>query len=70
LFIYTKHALERMDAYGLDKAEIEAAIKKGVKWKEEKRAVWHSNMAGIEVVFTKSNSSIVIIAVYEARWAK
>ena len=70
LYAYTKHALGKMDAYGFDKSEIEAVIKRGVKWKEEKRDIWHANMGNTEVVFARSNGSIVIITVYEARWKK
>ena len=46
-----------MDALGLDRSEIEAVIKKGVKWKEEKRDVWHANMGNVEVVFAKSDEA-------------
>ena len=70
LYIYTRHALGKIDAFGLEKEEVEAVIKKGVKWKEEKREIWHANMGNIEVVFAKSESDIVIITVYEARWKK
>ncbi len=70
MIIYTKHALEKIDAYGLDKDEVERVIKKGVKWKEDGREVWHANMGGSEVVFVKNEESIVIITVYAARWEK
>lgn len=70
MYVYTKHALEKMDALGLDKSTIEAVVKKGVKWKEENREVWHANMGNLEVVFAKSEADMVIITVYEARWKK
>lgn len=70
MIIYTRHSLEKIDAYGLDKDEIESVIKKGVKWKEEGRDVWHANMGGTEVIFMKSEENIVVITVYAARWEK
>lgn len=70
MFIYTKHYLEKMDALGLDKSAIEAVVKKGVKWKEEKRDIWHANMGNLEVVFAKSEADMVVMTVYEARWKK
>ncbi|MBI2175894.1 hypothetical protein HYU40_00905 [Candidatus Woesearchaeota archaeon] len=50
--------------------EIEAVVKKGIKWKEEKREIWHANRGNTEVVFAKSGEDFVIITVYEARWKK
>ena len=70
MFIYTTHALEKIDALGFEKKQIEAVVKKGVKWKEEKRDIWHANMGNIEVVFARSDNDVVIITVYEARWEK
>ena len=70
LYIYTAHAIEKMDAYGFEKGEIEAVLRKGVKWKEDGRDMWHSNSGGVEVVFTQQDGSIIIITVYEARWKK
>ena len=70
LFIYTRHALEKIDSLGFEKEQIEAVIKKGMKWKEENREVWHANMGNLEVVFAKSEADMVIITVYEARWQK
>ncbi|MBI2141242.1 DUF4258 domain-containing protein [Candidatus Woesearchaeota archaeon] len=62
--------MEKIDALGFEKEQIEAVVKKGVKWKEEKRDIWHANMGNIEVVFAKSDNDVVIITVYEARWEK
>lgn len=70
LYVYTKHALQKADALGIGKDEIETIVKKGVKWREEKRSVWHASMANTEVVFMKNNGNVVIITVYEARWEK
>ena len=37
MFIYTKHALEKIDALGLEKKEIEKAVKEGMKWKKKNK---------------------------------
>lgn len=66
MFYYTKHAIEKMDALGINKKEVEDAIKKGMKWKEEKREVWHAQKNGIEVVFMKEEDNFIIITVYLA----
>ncbi len=66
MYFYTKHALEKMDALGFDKRDIENTIAKGMKWKEEKRDIWHAQMAGIEVVFTKEENNLVIVTAYLA----
>ena len=65
-FIYTKHSLEKIDSLGIEKKEIENAIKKGMKWKDKKRDIWYANMSGIEVVFSKQKNNIVIITAYYA----
>ena len=71
VYFYTKHALEKMDALGIDKSEAELVITRGMKWKEEKRdGIWHASMGNLEVVFGKEDSSIVIITVYLARREK
>lgn len=70
MFIYTKHALEKMDALGIDKGEVEITVKKGMKWKEHDRDVWHAQMAGTEVVFAKEEKEIFIITVYLAGRSK
>ncbi len=70
MYVYTKHALEKIDAYGFEKDEVESVLRKGAKWKEEGRGIWHANMGGIEVVFAKSDQEIVIITIYAARWEK
>ena len=64
MFIYTKHALEKIDALGLEKKEIEKAVKEGMKWKEEDSDKWHAQMAGIEVVFMKQFNDIFVITAY------
>ena len=62
-FIFRLHALERMDAYGLDRKEVENIIKKGMKWKE-KEDKWHALMNNFEIVFQKANDTIFIITIY------
>lgn len=66
MFIYTKHAIEKMDALGIEKEEVERAVKKGMKWKEKDTEKWHTQMAGIEVVFIKQNEDFFIITTYLA----
>ena len=66
MFIYTKHALEKMDGLGIEKKEVELAVKQGMKWKEEGSDKWHARMVGIEVVFMKKNKDIFIITAYLA----
>lgn len=64
VFIYTKHALEKMDALGIEKKEVERTVKEGMKWKEENTEKWHAQMAGLEVVFVKQEKDLFIITVY------
>lgn len=59
-----------MDALGIEKSEIERALRKGMKWKEEDSGKWHAQMAGIEVVFEKQEQEVVIITAYTARREK
>lgn len=66
MFTYTRHALGKMDALGIDKTEIENAVRKGMKWKESDSGKWHAQMAGIEVVFIKQNRNLLIITAYLA----
>jgi len=66
LFVYTKHALQKMDALGIEKSDVENTVKKGMKWKEEDTPKWHAKMAGIEVVFMKQAKDLFIITVYLA----
>ena len=66
MFIYTKHAIEKMDALGIEKEEVERTVKKGMKWKEKDTEKWHTQMAGIEVVFIKQNEDFFIITTYLA----
>jgi len=70
LFYYTKHALEKMDALGILKSEVESAMRRGMKWKEEKSEKWHAQMGGIEIVFMKQENNFVIITIYLARREK
>lgn len=64
MFYYTKHALEKIDSLGILKNEVETAITKGIKWKEENSDKWHAQMSGIEVVFMKEEKNFVIITTY------
>ena len=66
MFIFTKHALQKIDALGLEKREIEQTVKEGMKWKEKDSDKWHAQMAGIEVVFVKQEKDLFIITVYLA----
>ena len=66
MFIYTKHAIEKIDSLGIEKRDIEKAIKEGMKWKEKDNEKWHAQMAGIEVVFIKQIKDIFIITAYLA----
>ena len=70
VFVYTKHALEKMDALGIEKRDIENAIAKGMKWKEEANDKWHAQMADIEVVFIKQDKNFFIITAYLAGRSK
>ena len=70
MFIYTLHSLEKMDALGIEKNEVESAIIKGMKWKEEDTDKWHANMSGVEVVFMKQEEKFIIITTYLARREK
>ena len=64
MFIYTKHALEKMNALGTEKKEVERTTKEGMKWKEENTEKWHAQMAGLEVVFVRQEKNLFIITVY------
>lgn len=64
MFIYTRHALEKMDALGIEKRDVERSIKEGMKWKEENSGKWHAQMAGIEVVFMKQYKDFFVITAY------
>lgn len=68
VFVYTKHALEKMDALGIDYSEVERVIQQGMKWRDEDK--WHAQSGGAEVVFTRQEDVIVIITVYLARRQK
>ena len=70
MFIYTRHAIEKMDTLGIEKREVENAIKKGMKWKENNSEKWHAQMAGIEAVFMKQEKDIFIITAYFAGRSK
>ena len=64
MILFSRHALEKMDALGIDKEEINSVITKGMKWKEKNTEKWHARRFGIEAVFLKNNSDIFIITVY------
>ncbi len=70
MFIYTKHAIEKIDTLGIEKRDVETAIKRGMKWKESNSEKWHAQMAGIEVVFMKQERDIFIITAYFAGRSK
>lgn len=70
MFIYTKHAIEKIDTLGIEKRDVETAIKKGMKWKKSNAEKWHAQMAGIEVVFIKQEKNIFIITAYFAGRSK
>ena len=70
MFIYTKHALEKMDGLGLSRHEVEQAILQGMKWKETQSDKWHGQMSGIEVVFIPQEGNYFIITTYLARREK
>lgn len=63
--MYSKHAVEKIDLYGLDRAEVDVIIKKGMKWKEQQTEKWHANMSGYECVFIKQENNVYfVITVY------
>jgi len=66
LFIFTQHAIEKMDALGVDRMTVERTIRTGMKWKESQEEKWHAQMAGIEAVFQRQEKDMVLITVYEA----
>ena len=70
MFIYARHAIEKIDTLGIEKREVENAVKKGMKWKEANSEKWHAQMAGVEVVFMKQEGNIFIITAYFAGRSK
>lgn len=70
MFVYTRHAIVKMDALGIEKRHVERTIKEGMKWKEKDSEKWHAQMAGIEVVFVKQNKDLIVITAYLARRIK
>lgn len=66
MFIYTKHAIEKIDTLGMEKRDVENAVRKGMKWKERSSEKWHAQMAGIEIVFMREGKNIFIITAYFA----
>ena len=64
MFIYARHAMQKMDALGIDIREVEKAIRAGMKWKEEGSEKWHARMAGVEAVFIRQGKDLFIITVY------
>ena len=70
MFIYTKHAVEKMNALGIEKRDIESVISKGMKWKETGSEKWHAQMAGTEIVFMKRDEYFFVITAYLAERLK
>ncbi|MEK6828125.1 MAG: DUF4258 domain-containing protein [Nanoarchaeota archaeon] len=70
MFVYTQHAIVKMDALGIGTRDVERAIKEGMKWKEKGSEKWHAQMAGIEVVFVKQDKDWVVITAYLAGRSK
>ncbi|MDP6293641.1 MAG: hypothetical protein QF486_03190 [Candidatus Woesearchaeota archaeon] len=68
MIIYTRHAIYKRDALGLDKAAVRRVIRQGMKWINH-GGKWHANMEGLEVVFLKKGGSITVITLYLA-WKK
>jgi len=66
VIIFTKHALEKMDGYGVEMRDVKQVIKTGMKWKEERSDKWHASMMGIEAVFTKQDGRLIVITVYRS----
>ena len=64
MIIFSQHALEKIDALGIEKEEIKSVITKGMKWKEKNTNKWHGRAFGLEAVFLKKDSNIFIITVY------
>ncbi|MBS3137514.1 hypothetical protein J4232_03710 [Candidatus Woesearchaeota archaeon] len=56
--------MEKMDALGIEKNDVNAALIKGMRWKEKDTEKWHANMAGVECVFMKNEDALFIITVY------
>lgn len=63
--VFSSHAVDKMDMYGIERQEVEAAIRRGMKWKETNSEKWHAKMAGIEAVFL-CEDAIFVITVYPA----
>jgi len=68
--VFSIHSLQKMDAFGIERKEIENVVRKGMKWKEDKEDKWHALMNNIEVVFQKSNEIIFIITIYRGEREK
>jgi len=64
VFIFSQHALYKMDALGIEKNEVKSVITKGMKWKEKNTEKMHAKAFGLEAVFLKRDSDIFIITVY------
>ena len=62
--LYSKHALEKMDAYGIQRQEVYSIIERGMKWKEKDADKYHARMAGVECVFTKKEDTLFVVTVY------
>ncbi len=64
--VFSMHAVEKMDMYGIDRTEVEAAIVRGMKWKKRHTEKRHASMAGIETVYICNEDTIFVITVYPA----
>ena len=64
MFIFSEHAVDKMDGYGINKEEVKSVVMKGMKWKEKNTEKWHAKAFGIEIVFLKIDLNIFIITVY------
>ena len=54
-----------MDAYGINRQEVDKIIKEGMKWKETQTEKWHARMAGYECVFLREDDSLFVITFYQ-----
>ncbi|MDI6737118.1 MAG: DUF4258 domain-containing protein [Nanoarchaeota archaeon] len=64
--VFSSHAVDKMDMYGVDRKEVEAVVSRGMKWKEEGTEKMHARMAGLEAVFICKDGMVFVITVYPA----
>lgn len=53
-----------MDAYGIERRDLDDMLKTGMKWKEQQTNKWHAAKGGFECVFVHSDEGIIVITVY------